>query len=320
MNNINRRNALKILGGVPLAASALELISCESGSDNSNARGQKKLSQKASVIDSTPRLNIILHGMFALCFDYKVTPNTLTILAPKLYGHTYGAGDWRKELFLDQEDGAYDLKYASATNPMSAQRVKQVPGGLIAWKASGVSGIQAPGSDPSPYCKLNVGLPDDIWALRKLVRTASDLPFFEGKAASDNGLDSVLELPLVYVLTYTNVDASNPPNFGDWKGAAGSPFWNLHIHAEPSFQSSPGHLSHALAKLCKMFTPAPLDLKFKPGNTAIFDAVDTDLSTGHSTVKVEEEEALEEIREGTLATDARTSKVHSCMSLVTLNQ
>jgi hypothetical protein len=318
VNNITRRNAFKILCGVPLAASALELISSESGSKD--ASGQKKTAKIAKTVDSTPRLNVVLHGMFALCFDYKSTPNTLTILAPKLYGHTYGAGDWRKESFLDQEDGSYDLKFASAKTPMSPQQVKQVSGALIAWRASGVSGIQAPGSDVSPYCTLNVGIPDDIWALRKLVRTASDPPFFEGKAASDNGLDSVLQLPLVHVLTYTNVDSSNPPNFGDWKGAAAASFWNLHIHAEPSFQSPPGHLSHGLAKLCKMFTPTPLDLKFKQGNTAIFGTVDTDLTTGHSTMKVEEEEALEEIREGIFATDARTSKVHSCMSLITLSQ
>lgn len=318
MKNINRRNALRILGGIPLAASAFELISCNSGSEN--AAGQRKTALSAKTVDSTPRLNIILHGMFALCFDYVAAPSTLTVLAPKLYGHTYGAGDWRKESFLDKEDGTYDLKFASAKTPISAQQVKQVPGALIAWKVSGVSGIQAPGSDASPYCRLNVGIPDDIWALRSLVRTANDPPFFEGKTASDNSLDSVLQLPLVYVLTYTNVDASNPPNFGDWKGASGAPFWNLHIHAEPSFQSSPGHLSHGLAKSCAMFTPKTLDLKFKQGNSAIFGAVDTDLTTGHSTVKVEEEEALEEIREGTFATDAKTSQVHSCMSLITLNQ
>lgn len=321
MNNLNRRTALRILGGVPIAAAAIDLVSCNSQTPSSGAAPTQGASARIApkTADPTPCLNILLHGMFALNFDYKNTPNTLTVLAPKVYGHTYGAGDWTKEKFLDQEDGVYTLQNAAASNAITKQQVQQVPGAAIAWKASGITGIQPGTSNSSPYCTLKLGIPDDIWALRRLLRTTGDLPFFEGTTAKQNNLDLVLELPLVYVLTYRNVDKGNPPNFGDWKGAPGAAYWNLHIYAEPSFASSNGHLSHSLSKLCQMFAPVPLDLRFKTGNSAVFNPVDTDLSTGHSTVGEDEEESLEEVRAGIVASSNKTSQVHSCMSLIALN-
>jgi hypothetical protein len=315
MNYMNRRNALKALGGLPLAVS---LANHEVGQARKSAGQAKKITK---VTDKTPCLNIILHGMFALDFTYQSgAPVGLVAYPPKVYGHTYGAGEWRKETFLDQEDGTYTLKNAKATTPMSKQKVKQLDGALISWQASKITGIQAAGTDLSPYCSMKLGIPDDVWTLRSLVRTASDDPFFEGQCAVDNQLDQVTRLPLIHVLNYTNVDPTNPPGFADWVGKPGAAFWNLHIIAEPSFSASPGHLSHGLEKMCKMYTATqPLDLRFKKNNNMVFSAVPTDLSTGHTTVMEQEEEALEEIRAGIIVGTVKTSKVHNCMKIVSLN-
>ena len=315
MNNMNRRSALKVLGGLPWAAS---MASREEGQAPKSS-GQAK--RRAKAVDKTPCLNVILHGMFALDFTYKNgTPQGLIVYPPKIYGHTYGAGDWRNETFLDQQDGTYALQNATASTPISKLKVKQLAGASISWQASKITGIQSPGTDVSPYCAINLGVPDDVWTLRSLVRVSTDAPFFEGQCATDNQLDQVTNLPLVYVLNYTKVDPTNPPNFGDWVGKAGAAFWNLHIIAEPSFQASQGHLSHGLEKMCKMYVAnPPLDLCFKQGNKAVFSTVPTDLSTNHSTIMEQEEEALEEIRAGIIASDTKTSKVHNCMSITSLN-
>ncbi len=265
MNDINRRDVPKGLVASPT-----------------------KVTMGSPCANVTPRVNIVLHGMQVLVFDQ--TNQRLLILVPNVPDHAFGVGDFR----LEQPIGP-----SSTANPHILTNVKGGNNGgpksgstdnvVINWSKSTKYG-------EDPYCVFDLPWPDCLVPLR-VHQTGTEKLFLPGTTVTDNNLDAVTSVPMVNLLSYTNVtDISNVVLAGVKLTPDGNQVVHAHIIAEPVFEM-PGaamgmHANRAFAMLNIIFEP-PLDLRI---NQKMSSVPPTPVSTEPG-VKDEELYTLGELRQ-----------------------
>src|SRR5437879_4398492 len=212
VKEIRRRDLIKGLGIVSACALTAQ-IGCRSGSDStqdSSSSGATK-NRAADIQDSVPRLNVILHGMFAVILNS--TDQKVRILAPDIPDHVYFASTadinggvnpadvvWKVVRRLGPKSSlqvAFTPPTTSLYTPPASAPTDRV---LINSKASGIKG---PGA--AAYCTINLPWPNDIWPMR-----ADTHGRLKGPTTTANGLSGLVQIPTVYVLTYS-LNASDTP-------------------------------------------------------------------------------------------------------------
>jgi hypothetical protein len=301
MMKLTRREALQGVSAISLAAAAGSLISCGKTQEPRNTNSPQ--SPLAVITDSSPRVNIVVHGMTAMIFD--VPAQKVFLKAPKVPHHVYGAGKWNEEMAL-MEGAVYKLSGVSLSKPIDLKNYAALP--WVDWKNSGITGYKNP-----PFCAFELPFPEDIWPLRPLPRGATSL--FTGNTAMSNKLDQTAALPLVYVLTYTNFTGTpsladpNDPLHPVWVGDAGATN-HVHVFGEPAFAVADPHLKDAMIALNGLFDPIQ-DLALADYVQSV-SSLPADVNTGHSSVAPREEWGLLNERMGS---DSKGGAPRNCMSL-----
>jgi hypothetical protein len=309
--SITRRALMKGISILPLAASGMSLLSCEKGASN----GPALQAVPATTTDKTPRVNVILHGMFAMIFDYSQTLTggsmPLLLMAPKVDMHAYGAGTWKKETQLVQGAKCV-LQGVTCNTKFDINGYSTNP--LINMKGALPTGT-------APYCSFQLPFPDDIVPLRVLKRGGGSSFFSPGATSYAKQVDNATELPMAYALMYEKFSGSGIQLFDVvnndtlWQ-ADGSPVQRLHIFADPVFDDIPsGHMQDALDQMNGMFMP-DLGIKFDPNNTLLKNPVPIDNSTGHSSIDHCEESTLAEERQGLCTPGWKGGSPRNCMKLL----
>jgi hypothetical protein len=287
------------------------------------------------------QLNVVLHGVVAILFDYKSTPHALTVLVPQVGGHVYGAGPWTIENGLDA-GVTYNLTNADPIMEMSPLPVAAPPKGtttdVVIDRAKSLITFPLPGTE---LCKLTMPIPDEMLPIRPCVKIAGSPDFFvDGSIKKANYLESVTQIPLIHVLTYKKIKANSPPMLGTWPipfdpsdGVA-----RLHVFAEPAFPMNAfsSHVDDAISQVNKLFTPN-LNLAFNASSVSVHTPP---ALTVPSTVKPNEQLSLDEHRakcnnpsifnkhrDGGKEADEEkddpnevfVTRVRNCMSLVVVN-
>lgn len=311
MSNMTRRSVIKQLSVLPLAASGASLLSCSKAANN----GPPLTASSASKGDKTPRLNVVLHGMFAMIFDYTQSlasaSTPLLLMTPKVDMHVYGAGTWKQEAQLD-EGKMYTLKGVKCNTNFDIHGAEYATNPLINLTAPLPSGT-------APYCSFQLPFPDDIVPLRILKRTSGKAFFLPGSTSYAKQIDGTTELPMIYVLMYENFDGTaielTSKNDTFWQ-ADSSPVKKLHLFADPPFAGVSGaHMGDALKKMNGMFRPN-LGIQFDDTNPLLQRSVDIDSSTGHDSIDRCEEATLAEERQGLCTPLGKGGAPRNCMKLM----
>jgi hypothetical protein len=252
MKEIKRRNVLKGIASLS-ALSMLGRLAAQTG-----VHGEQKAvlaSTPSACAGKFPRVNVVLHGLQALIFDQ--TQKKLRILVPNVPDHAFAVGNFGHEQPLNSSTLANPHTLSNVTGgsfggptPGSTDNV------VIKWS----KGIMDYGD--APYCVFELPWPDCVIQLREY---KPGVPFFlPGATVTDHSLNTVTSVPLIYVLSYTNVGA-NMALAGvkldfDATGVA-----HAHIISEPAFESDMGgsHSMRAFSMLNILFDP-PLDLRVNP--------------------------------------------------------
>lgn len=300
VREIKRRRLLKGLG--LLSASTLTgLLGCKAEqkqSEKKDVATRKAPAAKCGIIDSSPRLNVVLHGMFAVVLDTRA--KQANILAPDIPDHVYlaatatvdSSGDvaW-KDVGRINSQSTLHVAGCSSSMLYSAPQPDKPPKDRVLINRA-LSKITRPGS--TPYCTISLPWPSDIWPLR--ADTSSRL---SGETYDANHL-SLIQIPTVYVLTYA-LNAGNSPTFD----ISGTPqliprgndgVFRLHLFAESPTGGDTLNPDMAVIELGKLFhnssgSPA-VKFHFKSVGP---DAVDIDDPTCHSSVASCEERSIGEL-------------------------
>jgi hypothetical protein len=310
----------------------LAMISLASGLAQSGCSHEKQRKSKSFTKDLQGRLNVVLHGMFAVVLDAKDAANkAVHLLAPKVSDHLYAAA----AADVDPATGDIQWLWQQRIEPAAKTEVKVPsrpastgnPTSLdfkLGFNKSRI--IKMAGTE---YWHTTLPMPDDILGLR----ASTDNPFdTNGMTYKWNGL-SVSRVPTVLILTYSPIglNAGKVPTFGDKSGApqeiAVSKTDNvarLHLFAESAFDLTNPDPNMALAEFNKLFLDAngqtALDLSIKSGYSN--DPVPVDSSVNQPGVMICEERNLGELDIPcdqlplTFKPSAQTAtKVHNCMSI-----
>jgi hypothetical protein len=293
MNSIKRRDLLKGLGVLSAAA-----LTTQIGCHNRQPESGISVAPKADITDFTPRLNVILHGMFAVLLDSK--KKATTIQAPSVPDHLYfmgiGAVDtsgsspdliWTQISRINQS-GDFQISIQSPN-----AKFKRTPRQDMVLIDHDLSKIDRPGT--APYFTITLPWPDDILPLRADTSTV-----LIGRTVDDNSL-SLLQIPTVYVLSYELMPREFPMLKDNTAGTmqkivgGADGVVRLHLFAESPTGGDLMHPTSALDKLCEMFhdkddktalqfqfsSPAQNSVKIGP--------------TGHSSILSCEERAIGEL-------------------------
>lgn len=324
---MERREFFKGLAMISLASGLIE-SSCSDQKQHKLDQKQRKLLSK----DPNGRLNVVLHGMFAVVLDPKDPNNkAVHLLAPKVSDHLYVAAT----ADVDAATGDIQWLWQQRIEPGAKSEIK-VQGRLgstgnpthldfkLGFNKSHI--VKMAGAE---YWNITLPMPDDISGLR----ASSENPFdISGKTYQWNAL-SVSRVPTVLILTYSPIDlnAGKAPTFVDKSGTtqeiAISKTDNvarLHLFAESAFDLTNPNSNMALAEFNKLFLDAngqpALDLSINSGYSN--DPVPVDSSVNQPGVMLCEERNLGEldIPCDQLPLDMRpragaATKVHNCMSI-----
>lgn len=234
-------------------------------------------STKAESADpTTQRLNVIVHGTFAIIVDLKSQKPAVYLKAPNVNGHVYRA----QSFTLDPKDptnviNGWSMDYQPN---MSASDVVQFDRGVpsnfrprIGEANRIVVDVTNLGARNPPFWTVKLPVPDDIWPLR-----ATPYNYFDSTGSSidtyhRNEMHFDQQCPIIYILTYANLDPSQMVIFSG--NQQNIPFdqgiGRLHFFAEPvpvdCNDNNKGHLRIALNGLDNLFD-SPLTLSLISGS------------------------------------------------------
>lgn len=308
MSKLTRRSVLQGMSLLSIGSFSGSFLSCKT-----NSSEDQGLTPKAGIADKNPRVNVVLHGMFAMMFDYRnvaASPYPLTVLVPEIDMHAYGAGAWKKEKQM-MKGSTYQLQGLKSNPSFDIAGTQFATDALI--KASGplTYGTQ-------PYCILQLPFPDSIVSLRVLKSGASP---FRNSGTYGSQLQTTRTLPLIYVLGYENFNGGttqliDPINHNPLWQSDGSPVSKVHVFSDPVFDDvSSAHLQSALDGLNALFTPN-LQITFDTTNTDLGNDVAIDASSGHSSIDRCEEATVFEDRQGLCTPGSKGGKPRNCMALL----
>jgi hypothetical protein len=323
---MQRRELLQGLAAISLA-SVVTQIGC--------SRPKMKMQK-----DSQGRLNIVLHGMFAVGLDLRnPLKKRAWLLAPKVRDHLYAVGtadvtatsdiQWLWEARV--EAGQQSQIVIPTRDPALGKLPTQLDW-LLGWKKSRIDHLKG-----NEHWNIALPMPDDVWGLRAYSGNPFDT---RGNTYQWNSL-AVSQVPTVLVLTYYPVDltAANVPLFKDVTPGTTQPpipipfsandnVARLHLFAESPFDLPNPDPNMALTEFNKLFGDSSdntiLDLSIKSGFSSSDVPVDSAIPTNDPGVMVCEERNLGELDipcdflpqlSSTPKPNAAT-KVHNCMSVV----
>ena len=283
---MKRRDFVKSLAAAQLVMMAAE-TGCgkPEGSTVPAAGGAAKPNEAAPADGTVKRLNVVVHGMFAIVIDRK-REKKVYLKAPEVGGTT--AHRYRAQTFtvaphnplnlVQGWNSDYEAMSAQTTSSVEFERGKEASLGLtlphdkrlivdVSQKAPGIS----------PYWTIGLPVPDDIWSLRAMPFNYLDRrKFIDGsfnESYINNGMYAWQQLPIIYVLTYDKVPVDKKVTFISGGYTQEVPFdagvGRLHLFAEPPLTAKYGkdgyrkHLEMALGELNKLFLPN-LTLHFDP--------------------------------------------------------
>jgi hypothetical protein len=267
MKKLNRREMLRGAAGLSLAALGTHTAAAmlTESSPVILAQAGKRNAAPKPAVSGTYQLLVVFHGMMTLEFKKSGPANQKVLVrAPEVCAHSFGAGNWTVESSLEA---------ATPANPYALMNVNDgTYAGPVLNSSSDVvidgTGLSASGS---PHCVLALPWPDNVLALRPLLRDPSGVVspdfFVDGKTKKANNLQNVTSLQLLHVLVYSNLayaTGGNPPTLNNAQANFGTDgVAHLHIFCEPTFEplDPMGHLNDALAAMNLLFSPN-LDLKF----------------------------------------------------------
>src|SRR5580700_4199546 len=98
MENLKRRDVIKGIAGISLIGAGSQMGFSRSSGMSGVKNGRMAEENFALMPAVAPeQLNVVLHRVVAILFDYKRPPHALTVLVPHVGGHVYGAGPWTIE-------------------------------------------------------------------------------------------------------------------------------------------------------------------------------------------------------------------------------
>ncbi|HLV89426.1 MAG TPA: hypothetical protein VKV39_20755 [Candidatus Sulfotelmatobacter sp.] len=273
---MERRRFLKGLATTPVGLMLAE-IACKQGQPAESAPdGQAR--QAVASTNAKKTLNVFVHGMFAIVLDEKQSPAVVVLKAPDVGMHKYLA-----RTFTINPTDANDLKpgWIYPCPQMGQQDSVNFPGGSSKIP-SGIGigkldhiAIDIANLNPGaqPHWTVTLPMPDQICGLRATPYNyfAAKPTLFASRTFSNNAMSSDQHMPLVYVLSYQNIDANQGVRFNGADNLAidfgNSGIGRLHLYAEPD-APPPGplpngqcHVNVAIDQLDQLFKPR-LDLQF----------------------------------------------------------
>jgi hypothetical protein len=302
MNQFKRRDFVKSIGVLSACALTSDLGCDTKQEQTQNAGSPKNKAARPDVQDSVPRLNVILHGMFAVVLNSNESDATqkVSILAPDISDHVYYAAIPDVDTSVSPVEVVW--KSVFRINPQSSLKVTATPGNytpvmpatdrvLINWTRSKIRAAGHP-----PYCTITMPWPGDIWPMRADTGTT-----LTGSTYNDNGL-ALVQIPTVYVLTYAlgatvptfNISGAPQPMIQGSDGV-----FRLHLFAESATGGDMSNPDKAIVELGKMF----YDQNGQPAVKFHFsgvspNSVDIPMSTGHSSFVPCEERSTGELGVG----------------------
>ena len=273
---MNRRTLLKSLA-------AASLVTLNDGCKPEKPNVKRGVPAK----DPYGRLNIVLHGMFAISLDNTDSRNLKAWLyAPDVPDHLYAAG----AIDVDSLGGTTWL-WQQRIGPSTSSKITipkhpdatKLPSGLqvsISWNTSKIDHLS---KIKPPYWNISLPVPDAIWAMRQ---TSSNILDPNGKTYKDNRLN-VTQVPTVYVLTYTPLPDLTAFPMLDGQQIQISKADNvarLHLFAASPFPPTARSLNMAINEMNQMFHDAndkpALDFSFQN----VVPPVPIDANTGYPSV------------------------------------
>jgi hypothetical protein len=262
MEKINRRQILKGISTLPLAAAAGALISCEKRQEQTSTNLKPK---------ALGQFNVVVHGLFAMVFDNSLNVDgkslPLVLMPPVVDMHAYGAGGWRHEQQLEK-GACYQLSNVKSNTSWKLDPTKHQP--LIQCTDKGSAkpcgGTKCASGTP-PYCTICLPYPDALSPWRILPRPSTLTNFYnkDEQIVKDNQLNTYVQsLPLIHVLTYNTFSTPFLQKVDPTDSTKNKTIWtyqdlpfNLHLFADPAFDGlMVGHLKAATSAMNSLFNPA----------------------------------------------------------------
>ena len=278
---MERRRFMKGLAATPLALMLAEM-GCkqdqQTGQAASNVNGQpgKKTTRGAKT------LNVYVHGMFAIVLDETQSPPVAVLKAPYVPDHSYQAQTFtiNSNNQNDLDDGKLTYSVMQGSNKDTVTFYDKTPRSLsipaeicIGCKDHIAIKNPKPSESVKPFWTVTLPMPDHICGLRaSYINYFSSLDFSkQGKTWTDNKMSIDQRMPLIYVLSYQNLDidvaAGKYVKFNDVVIDFGTDdVGRLHLYAErtpvlPTPPSDGCNPNMAIDQFNQLFNPAT-DLKF----------------------------------------------------------
>jgi len=268
-----------------LAAAQLGMLTAQIGCHNNDATAPTGVGARGPD-KVTQRLNVVVHGMFAIVVDQKGKLGDrpgVYLKAPEVSGHHFVA----KAFTADNGN----LKPASGwETDYEVPQLKLIPDKIsFSRKKESTIYIDNRLQDriivdvsqhmkrkaTDPWWTVDLPVPDEIWPLRATRYNCFDPRY---PSYTTNGMSPSQECPLVYVLTY-NVDTGSQVLFDSGQNSRVVPIvggiGRLHLFAEPNGDEEKNltgkrlekhlkkHLIQAVDALDELFNPA-LSLHYDP--------------------------------------------------------
>lgn len=310
---MKRRDFVKSLAGTPVALLMPEFRGSGQIAPAKAAVRAESLNEPTPVNGATKRLNVLVHGMFAIVVDRKGTKKVY-LKAPLVGGtipHRYRA----QTFTVDPHDSSnlvngWSADYEASVQTSSTLDFDRGPTSKLDLVAPDsqrlIVDVGNKKDGDQPFWSIELPVPDDIWPLRATPFNYLDSsPIINGSFNDtyiNNGMTFFQQLPIIYVLTYDEVPSDGKVTFGSGAFTQDVPFdagvGRLHVFAEPSAAAMKKkylkrHLDDALGQLDKLFVPH-LTLRFDPSLSEPDQPLQHDSNVNYSGVLLCEERSLDE--------------------------
>jgi hypothetical protein len=276
---MERRRFMKGLAATPLALFLAEM-GCKQDQPAVPTRSGDIDRAAKLTTNAKKTLNVFVHGTFAIVLDKKQSPAVAVLKAPDVGIHKYEARTFTINP-SDPKDLApgwiYQCPQMGQQDSVSfAAGNSKIPAGIRIGQPDHIAiDVSRRHDGATPHWTVTLPMPDQICGLRatpynyfsKTYRVAQSLTY------KYNGMTPDQRMPLIYVLSYQNIDTNQDVKFNganDWKIDFGtSGIGRLHLYAEPTVQPplpphpgvDPCHVNMAIDRLNLLFNPN-LDLQF----------------------------------------------------------
>jgi hypothetical protein len=275
------------------------------------------------IQDKTPRLNVVIHGIGIVYFDYSTATPTVTVRSPTLTGDMEGMHVYRLRSLDATQGFPHDNDIEGKTCVLSGVKANS-PIASAGVSGSGAICVSATKTDITGWAKNGPGfcglaglpLPDQLWVFRNTAINDFDS---NGSTYKGNDLGAMKHLPLLVVLGYEGVDLQNPPTVSI---ASGVPqvikygtdnVARLHIYTEPATPpTDPAHSAMAF-KVVNTLVQQNMDLAVQSEPPNPYPDWNVN-GTGHSSVLSAETKSLVEI-----ANANAPKPPHTCLQVVVVH-